>query len=140
MYKRQVLVKAPEQPSTDFNQPQDMHVWPGIVLMARTKSASGFSTTIKNGLRYQVMGLCGDVFKLAAIDDDGILSDNVFEMSEAELARNMRLTHAITYFSSQARTIGGGLCLADTDSPRFTIRHLIVGLERAPNGCDVHVE
>ena len=77
---------------------------------------------------------------MAAMDDDGIVSDDVFKMSEAELARSMRLTHAITYFSSQARTIKGGLCLADTDSPRFTIRRLIVGLGRAPNGCDVHVE
>ena len=132
-----VLVKAPEQPSTDYNQPQDMHVWPGIVLMARTKADN---KTIKNGQRYQVVGLCNEEFKLAAIDDDGTLSDDVFPLSEAELARNMRLTHAITYFSSQARTIGGGLRLADTDSPRFTIRHSIVGLGRAPNGCDVNVE
>ena len=86
------------------------------------------------------MGLCGAVFELAHTDDDDIVGDDKFPMSQAELACNMRLTHAITYFGSQARTIRGGLCLADTDSPRFTIRHLIVGLGRAPNGRDVHVE
>jgi len=56
------------------------------------------------------------------------------------VAAKLRLTHAITYFSSQARTILGSLRLVDTASQHFTLRHLIVGLGRAPNGSDVQVE
>ena len=56
------------------------------------------------------------------------------------LARTMRLTHAFTYYSSQARTIRGELRLCDTDHRHFTLRTLIVGLGRAPRGDIVQVE
>ena len=46
----------------------------------------------------------------------------------------MRLTHAFTYYLSQARTITGELRLCDTDHRHFTLRHLVVGSVRAPNG------
>ena len=61
-------------------------------------------------------------------------------MHKQDVASKLRLTHAITYFSSQARTILGCLRLSETDSERFNIRCLIVGLGRAPNGWDVEVE
>ena len=105
--------------------------------MTRTK---GIDAQIKNGLRYKVLTMGGGVFELVQVDDENKVKGKSFPMSEADLAAKMRLTHALTYFSSQARTITGSLRLVDTDHVRFTIRHLIVGLGRAPNGCDVHVE
>jgi len=56
------------------------------------------------------------------------------------VARDLRLTHALCYYSCQARTIHGPLRLAQTDSRWFTLRHLIVGLGRAPAGNCVEVE
>ena len=63
-----------------------------------------------------------------------------FELSIADVARDLRLTHALCFYSCQARTIHGPLRLAQTDSRWFTLRHLIVGLGRAPAGNCVEVE
>jgi hypothetical protein len=57
-----------------------------------------------------------------------------------ELGNKMRLSYAITYFSSQARTINGPLRLAQTSSRNFSLRHLIVGLGRGPSSRDIQVE
>ena len=93
-----------------------------------------------NGTRYVVSGIHGEEFELTPIDDNDKATGASFRMDAAELGVKMRLTHAITYFSSQARTIHSGLRLTDTDKARFSIRHLIVGLGRAPVGCNVEVQ
>ena len=115
-----------------------MHVWPSIVMMARCKSAAGLAK-VKNGMRYKLLSIDNDIFVFAYVTDEGEDKGCSFELSKEEVATTMRLTHAITYFSSQARTIHGSLRLVNTRSPKFDIRHLIVGLGRAPNGCDVQV-
>ena len=100
---------------------------------------------LKNGVRYQVVKITdeGDEdpnFELRQVKDQGEVVGESFLMTKEELGSKMRLTHAITYFSSQARTIVGGLRLAQTSSRFFTLRYLIVGLGRAPIGADVQVE
>ena len=100
---------------------------------------------MKNGVRYKVVAITdeddGDhCFELRRVKDKGEAVGESFVMEKKELGSKMRLPHAITYFSSQARTIVGGLRLAQTDSRLFTLRHLIVGLGRAPIGADVQVE
>ena len=77
---------------------------------------------------------------MKTLTSEGEVVGERFLMDKMELGSKMRLTHAITYFSSQARTIVGGLRLARTSSRLFTLRHLIVGLGRAPIGADVQVE
>ena len=42
----------------------------------------------------------GDDFKFACVTDEGEEKDGSFELSKGEVATTMRLTHAITYFSS----------------------------------------
>ena len=126
---------------SDANQPQDMKVWVGIVLMARC----GSSDKLRNGVRYKVLAITdeGDedpYFEVVQVKDNDEATGDSFCLSQRELGSKMRLTHAITYFSSQARTIYGPLRLAQTDSKLFTIRHLIVGLGRAPVGANVQVE
>ena len=79
-------------------------------------------------------------FKLALCDDDDAVKGSPFEMDATELGTKMRMTYAITYFSCQARTLKHGVRLAQTDSEHFTLRHLIVGLGRAPTGDNVQVE
>ena len=137
-----VLVPAVYGYKNDANQPQDMKVWEGIVLMARCKSKEKY---LKNGVRYKVLEITdeGDddsMFELRQVKDQGELVGDSFIMDKKELGSKMRLTHAVTYFSTQARTIVGGLRLAQTSSKFFTLRYLIVGLGRAPIGADVQVE
>jgi hypothetical protein len=78
--------------------------------------------------------------RLVWIDDAGAARGEPFEMGLEDVARDLRLTHALVYYSCQARTIHGPLRLAQTDSRWFSLRHLIVGLGRAPAGCCVEVE
>ena len=119
------------------NQPQDMFVWPGIYLMAIVPQST---TLVKNGVRYKVLDVGDNKFELVAINDDDAHTATSFIVDKKELGSNFRLTHALTYFSSQARTIHGGLRLAQTTNKNFTLRHLVLGLGRAPRGCDVQVE
>jgi len=51
-----------------------------------------------------------------------------------------RLVHAITYDSSQARTLHNGIKLTELDHPYMSLRRLIVDLGRSPKGEDVQVE
>ena len=119
-----------------------MKVWEGIVLMARCGSKEKH---LKNGVRYKIVAVTdegeeGHYFELRRVKDQGELVGESFLMSKEELGSKMRLTHAVTYFSTQARTIVGALRLAQTSSRLFTLRHLIVGLGRAPIGAHVQVE
>ena len=146
-----VLVKASEYANLrDANKPQDMRIWEGIVLMARVKGmlkikTAGGDYQLQNGRRYQVMAIAitedsSTEFEMACVNDKDEKVSETIMMSEEDLARTMRLTHAFTYYSSQARTITGELRLCDTDHRHFSLRHLIVGLGRAPRGDVVQVE
>jgi len=132
---------------------QTYQIWPGIILQAviteRTKTYN-----IKNALRLRVLTIAAGVTTLALIDDAGQRGTEF--MTTEELVADPRWdpitiatelvshkfvpVHAITYDSSQARTLHGGVRLAQTDHPRMTLRKLIVGLGRAPAGCDVQVQ
>ncbi|MDP6718327.1 MAG: hypothetical protein QGF59_06725, partial [Pirellulaceae bacterium] len=79
-------------------------------------------------------------FELAQCDDDDQTKGEPFVMDATELGTKMRMSYAITYFSCQARTLKGGVRLAQTDSAHFTLRHLVVGLGRSPTGDNVQVE
>ena len=52
----------------------------------------------------------------------------------------LRLCLAITYDSSQPRTLLGHVRLTQTDHAHMTLRRLIVGLGRAPEGSQLEVE
>jgi len=144
-----VFVPAVHEGWKDANQPQDMKVWAGIVLIARCGSKE---QNLKNGVRYKLLAITAESdsdddeeaaspnFEMTAVDDEDKPLGTSFVLTIQELGSKMRLSHAITYFSSQARTIHGGLRLAQTSSKLFTLRHLIVGLGRGPVGADIQVE
>jgi hypothetical protein len=120
------------------NLPQDMYVWEGMIL-----TAVGADKQLKNGLRYQVLKLPGEEeenFEVQNFNDRGGLVGALLSVEQQRLATTLRLSHAICYFSSQARTIVGGLRLSQTRSRHFSLRHLIVGLGRAGEGMGVEVE
>jgi len=145
-----VVVKAPDGNQRDANQPQDMKIWEGIILMARVqgtlkiKQPKGSPFNLQNGRRYQVVSIAvtedDSEFEMACVNDKDEFVSETFMMSKQDLAKTMRLTHAFTYYSSQARTIRGALRLCDTDHRHFSLRHLIVGLGRAPRGHVVQIE
>ena len=120
------------------NLAQDMRIWKGIILVAL-----GITPPLRNGLRYTVVKLPptdNDVYMVQNVNDRGDLVGEVLSINTDRMAMSLRLSHAICYFSSQARTITGDLRLAQTSHPHFNIRHLVVGLGRAPEGHCVEVE
>ena len=83
------------------NAPQTMRVWPGLRLVgAGGKVSKGcFVTVAEAGAR------------------------STGERLHAELLRQTRLCHAITYASCQGLTLQGRVHLCDTSSPHFELRH-----------------
>ena len=73
-------------------------------------------------------------------NDEGQEQGALFKIPLAQLASMFCLTYAITYDSSQARTLYGPVRLTQTDHKHMSLRRLIVGLGRAPDGADVEVE
>ena len=119
---------------------QSMHLWPGIVLQAAvTESATDYD--LKNALRYKVLDVSQETVVVTRINDHGDELDSAKHSFATSLAPSkMRLTYAITYDSSQGRTIYNGIRLTQTKHRHMTLRRLIVGLGRAPSGADVEVE
>ena len=114
---------------------QKMRVWPGIVLVGAVTD----NKCIKNGTRYKVIDIAGETVKLDQINDKDEEFGKAFELTQEEVGEKLLLSHAITYDSSQARTIYGPLRLLQTDHKMMTLRRLIVGLGRAPDGAFVQV-
>jgi hypothetical protein len=90
-----------------------MRVWPGIMLMAVCQS---LHRVLKNGLRYRVEEL-GENLTLLCIGDGGDPRGEPFMLPIDEVAKKLRFTHAICYYSTQARTIHGPMRLAQTSHP-----------------------
>ena len=112
-----------------------MRVWKGIVLVGAVTDNKG----VKNGTRYKIIDMVGKAVKLDQINDEDEEFGKAFEMTQQEVGEKLLLSHAITYDSSQARTIYGPLRLMQTDHKMMTPRRLIVGLGRAPDGTFVQV-
>ena len=137
-----IYVPANPTSTSEANQPQDMQIYQGIVLIARCKS---HEKGLKNGVRYKVKEITDEDddkhnFEMIAVTDENEETGESFIMTPEDLGSKMRLSYAITYFSSQARTINGPLRLAQTSCRNFTLRHLIVGLGRGPVSCDIQVD
>jgi len=116
--------------------PQDMRIWPGIVLMG----ACTDKAHIKNAIRYKVVEMKEKGATLTQVNDKNEMVNKPFELNFEEVGQKLLLSHAITYDSSQARTIYGPIRLTQTSHKHMTLRRLIVGLGRAPDGALVEVE
>ena len=129
-----VLIKAKAKLRA-AKTPQDMLIWPGIVLMG----AMTDNKQIKNGTLYKVLEISASSVNLAQINDKDKQVSEPFELTHEEVGEKLLLSHAITYDSSQARTIYGPLRLLQTDHKMMTLRRLIVGLGKAPDGAFVQI-
>ncbi len=95
---------------------------------------------IKNAIRYKVVEIKEQGATLIQVNDKSEDINEPFELTFEEIGQKLLLSHAITYDSSQARTIYGPLRLTQTRHKHMTLRRLIVGLGRAPDGALVQVE
>ena len=75
---------------------------------------------IKNGCTY-IIEEVGETIKLKGIEP---------RLDLEQVKNYLRLAYARTYASVQGTELEGAVCLADIAHPRFTKRHLYVGLSR----------
>ena len=94
----------------------------------------------ENALRYKIIEATTETCSMARVNDEGTIVGEQFVMPTEEIPQKLRLTYAITYDSSQARTLYGHVRLVQTDHFHMTLRRLIVGLGRAPEGSQIEVE
>ncbi len=149
------FVAVEEEPTNGVNRPQSIWLHRGLIVQACLQKTE---TNLRNGLRYCLLDFQVDEnsdrarYQFEPTDQFGHLPlihygtpieprdvEAAFWLSEEEVVKKLRLTYAVTYFSAQAATIRQPLRLEDTEHPRYTIRHLIVGLGRAPVGHRVQV-
>ena len=105
-----VLIEHREAGAPTTNSPQTMRVWPGLRLVgAGGKVPRGVFVTV------------------ADCDAERVKLDGGQQFSHAELLRQTRLCHAITY----ASCLRGRVWLMDAGTQHFNLRHLYVGASRA---------
>ena len=139
-----VLLKAAHLPKGAMsNMPQDMWLWAGLKLQSCVKD-SNENPNVTNGFEYEVMRVTAHKMKLRKLHPSG---DNVrhppgssFELPHGETALNMRLQHALCYYTAQGRTMRDGLVvMTDTNHRTFSRRDLITGSGRVGEGRDMEV-
>jgi hypothetical protein len=113
-----------------------MRLWPGLVLQAAITDRKH----LQHALRYQVLATTDAQTELVKIDDEGKTKEEPFAMPTSEVPEKMRLTHAMTVDSSQARTLYGAVRLTQTSHPHMSRRRLIVALGRVPDGSMLEIE
>ena len=94
---------------------QSMWVYPGQVLLACCANSKG----LRNGVRQTVV----------EATKDHVTLQNGSKLSLQEAGKLLRLAHAQTYASCQGDEFDS-VRLWDTEHPKFTWRHLYVGLSR----------
>ena len=110
--KDAIFLRAPKI-TTQGNSPQNMWVWPGV----RMLGAGGRC-------------LKGVFYEIETCDEEGVTLTSGDRLNHDEAVKCLRLSHAITYASSQGLTLGGIVRLDDTTNKHFGLRHLYVGVSR----------
>jgi hypothetical protein len=116
-----------EPPETSKLQ-QRIRLFPGLVLVGNATEDG-----LKNGIFYSVVSV-GEKAVLQVAD-----STETVNVRLDRLTARLRPAAALTYFSSQGRTLRGTLRLHDTKSKHFSRRHLAVGVGRATSARLVQV-
>ena len=96
---------------------QNMLIWPGLKLLG---CVGRVKKSVRNGCLYTVKGC----------DDDITFEELPCSFTEQEVRDMFRLSFAQTYASCQGTEFSEACTLHELDHPRFTWRHLFVGISR----------
>ena len=120
-------------------KPQDMWIWPGIHLIGCPRGSG--KNLVVQGVIYEVLEITEETVKLQMRPEycHGA-SDEATEIPRDMVCNQLRLTHAMCYYTCQGRTVKDRhIVLLDTDHRHFSTRSLIVGLSRATDGKFLHI-
>ena len=115
-----IFLKAPLEKQSG-NASQDMYVWPGLRLI-------GAGGSVYKGMFVSV----------TACDSETVSLDNGMDLQHEAAQKCLRLSHSITYASSQGLTLSGRLRL-ECSNRHFTQRHLYVGCSRCTHSSLLEV-
>ena len=122
-------------------QPQSMAVWVGLELIGCPRGSGRKKQLTVQGVIYTVTGITDAHLELrmrpeycrGAEDETALVPLD-------EACTQLRLCHAMCYFTCEGRTIRDRhIVLLDTRHKHFSVRALIVGLSRATHGRYLHV-
>ena len=130
--------------------PQSMWIWPKMTLIGCPRGSG--KDLVVQGVLYHIKEITETSVKLRMDEEyikeyrqenDGDTAEPKtaeVEVPKEDVCSQLRMTHAMCYYTVQGRTIAGRhILLLDTTHPHFTTRALIVGLSRATHGDFVHV-
>jgi hypothetical protein len=121
-------------------QPQTANFWKGMTVVGCSRGR-GPLKKVMNGVFYDILGFDSANVQLrmhASCVGSESTAAEPFSLSHEHFLLGLRLTHALPYNYFQGRTLKGQkLMLMDLRSPRFTMRHLIMGMGRVTKGEDL---
>ena len=102
---------------------QTMRIWPGLHVHA---GGTDRKLGLRNALSHVVESVSAEWCTLAR-------DSTRLTVPTSQVASLFRLTHALTIDSSQSLTLQGRLLILEADHRHFSLRRLIVALERSPS-------
>ena len=120
-------------------KPQSMYIWCGIELIGCPRG-SGKKLAVQ-GVVYTILDIGETIVKLQMLPEyDPAKKATPIEIPIDDMCSQMRLCHAMCYYTIQGRTIRDRhIVLLDTSHPNFSVRALIVGLSRTNHGDWLHI-
>jgi hypothetical protein len=131
-----VFLELTGKRTIDECKPQPMFCWKGMTVVGQQKPCT-------RSQMYEVTSVDGDEIHLKSLHSVRA-NGEVPEGSIVRVKKNVatdafRMAHAITYCRSQGLTMQGVICLADVNSPHFTLEHLNLGVTRATHSSLVEI-
>ena len=114
----------PATRNSGVNATQTMILWRGVILTAVLDGITKYG--VYNSQMLRVESFDSNMIDMVCVEGGAS-----YRVSVNFCARNLRLAYAMTYASIQGRSCQGTVALWDTKHPRFTRRHLVMGLSRA---------
>ena len=118
---------------------QSMHIWPGLELIGCCRGSG--KQRVVQGVVYTVTQMNQEGITLEMLQEYRRgADDETTTVPWDEVCAQLRLCHALCFFTIQGRTIRDRhIVLLDTTHQHFSVRALIVGLSRATHGKWLHV-
>ena len=120
--------------------PQSMWVWKGLELIGCSRGSG--KKLVVQGVVYVITDITETHCHLQMREEycTAEKGDEKVEIEIQDMCSQLRLTHAMCYYTIQGRTIKNrDIVLLDTNHPHFTVRSLIVALSRVEDSKYLHI-
>jgi hypothetical protein len=136
-HKDAVYLELTQKRTNDECKPQAMWCWKGLCVVGQQKPCM-------RSQMYEVISVEQSqeitLQSFHSVRANGERPEGSIVKVKKNIATDVfRMAHAITYCRSQGLTMQGVVCLADVNSPHFTLEHLNLGITRATHSSLVEI-